>query len=135
MTKEARWSAVDLVENLSAIEQWRSTLSEKDRRRLVHPLSNVRRWRRSLAPKPEPDRAALAQAALDRFLACVHWAVLILIAKSNFVGIWTGRSEGFSPFRIRFTYAADYDAQVSHEAQFTLTLPLHDRNGTDRIRR
>ena len=36
--------AIELVENLPAIEQWRSTLSKKDRRRLAHPLSNVRRW-------------------------------------------------------------------------------------------
>ena len=57
MTKEARWSRV--------------TLPENEQRRLVHPLANLRRWRRSLAPKPEPDCVALAQAALDRFLACM----------------------------------------------------------------
>jgi hypothetical protein len=34
----------ELYENPPAIEQWRSTLSEKQRR-LVHPISNVRRWR------------------------------------------------------------------------------------------
>jgi hypothetical protein len=72
MSKEARWSAVDLVENLPAIEAWRSTLSEKECKRLVNPLSNCRKWRRSLEPKPEPDCVALAQAALDRFLACMH---------------------------------------------------------------
>src|SRR5215471_11649177 len=33
-------------------------------------------------------------------------AVLRLIASSNFVGCWTGRSDGFSPRRIRSTYAA-----------------------------
>jgi hypothetical protein len=37
-----------LHENAKAIEAWRATLPERQRRRLVHPLSNVRRWQASL---------------------------------------------------------------------------------------
>jgi hypothetical protein len=48
MHKSVRSVAIELHENISAIEVWRSTLSEKDRRRLVHPLSNVRRWRAAI---------------------------------------------------------------------------------------
>ena len=71
MNKEARWAAVDLVENLTAVERWLATLPERQRKSLIHPLSVMRRWRRSLTPKPEPDCVALAQAALDRFLSCM----------------------------------------------------------------
>jgi hypothetical protein len=31
--------------SVAAFEAWRATLPERQRRRLVHPLSNVRRWR------------------------------------------------------------------------------------------
>ena len=64
MNKEARWAAVDLVENLTAVEHWLATLPERQRKSLIHPLSVMRRWRRSLTPRPEPDCVALAQAAL-----------------------------------------------------------------------
>jgi hypothetical protein len=40
--------AIELHENATAIEAWRATLPEQRRKRLVHPLSNVRRWRASL---------------------------------------------------------------------------------------
>ncbi len=43
-----RFVAIEPHENIQAIEAWRATLSERDRRRLVHPPSNVRRWRASL---------------------------------------------------------------------------------------
>lgn len=45
MPKSVRSVAIELHENGKAIDEWRSTLSDKDRRRLIHPLSNVRRWR------------------------------------------------------------------------------------------
>jgi hypothetical protein len=48
MAKSARSVAIELHENANAIEAWRETLPEKQRKRLVHPLSNVRRWRASL---------------------------------------------------------------------------------------
>jgi hypothetical protein len=71
MNKEARWSAVDLVENLGAVEAWRNSLPAQQRKLLIHPLANLRRWRRSLTPKPEPDRVAQAEAAFARFIACI----------------------------------------------------------------
>jgi hypothetical protein len=49
LPKSTRSVAIELAENIEAIEQWRSTLPEKQRRRLVHPLSNVRRWRAATA--------------------------------------------------------------------------------------
>jgi hypothetical protein len=45
MAKSVRSVAVELHENATAIETWRATLPERQRKRLVHPLSNVRRWR------------------------------------------------------------------------------------------
>jgi hypothetical protein len=71
MNKEARWAAVDLVENLSAVEQWRATIPENERRRLINPLSNVRRWRRSLTSKAETDPLMKAQAAWRHFTCCM----------------------------------------------------------------
>ena len=49
MAKSVRSVAIELHENAAAIEVWRATLPEKQRRRLVHPLSNVRRWRAATA--------------------------------------------------------------------------------------
>ena len=72
MAPSVRSVAIDLHENVGAIEQWRSTLNEKDRRRLVHPLSNVRRWRQSLMQKPKPDAVKAAEIAWRRFVACVE---------------------------------------------------------------
>jgi len=45
MPKSTRSVAIELHENADAIEQWRMTLPERQRKRLIHPLSNVRRWR------------------------------------------------------------------------------------------
>ncbi len=45
MAKSVRSVAIELHENAKAIEAWRATLPERQRKRLVHPLSNVRRWR------------------------------------------------------------------------------------------
>jgi hypothetical protein len=50
MTKSVRSVAIELFENIAAIEAWRGTLRERQRRRLIHPLSNVRRWRASTQP-------------------------------------------------------------------------------------
>jgi hypothetical protein len=51
MPAPTRSVAIELHENAEAIEAWRSTLPERRRKRLVHPLSNVRAWRRSTAPR------------------------------------------------------------------------------------
>jgi hypothetical protein len=74
MQKSVRSVAIELAENIAAIEQWRSTLSEKDRRRLVHPLSNVRRWRASTTHngKSPADLERDAVAAWRRFRSCLQ---------------------------------------------------------------
>ena len=71
MPASVRSVAIELHENAKAIEAWRSTLSEKDRRRLVHPLSNVRRWRAATMPKAKPDAVTRAEKAWQHFMACV----------------------------------------------------------------
>ena len=50
MAKSLRSVAIELHENIHAIEQWRTTLTDKQRRRLQGPLQNVRRWRAETAP-------------------------------------------------------------------------------------
>jgi hypothetical protein len=74
MAKSVRSVAIELHENAKAIETWRATLPEKQRRRLVHPLSNVRRWRASLNHgngKCPRDFKRDAIAAWRRFVCCV----------------------------------------------------------------
>jgi hypothetical protein len=74
MPASTRSVAVELHENAEAIEQWRSTLPQKQRRRLVHPLSNVRRWRASTSHgdgRCPADLKRDAVAAWRRFVSCV----------------------------------------------------------------
>ena len=74
MPKSTRSVAIELHENAEAIEAWRATLPERQRRRLVHPLSNVRRWRQSTATH-EPVKKDLHRDALlhwRRFRACLE---------------------------------------------------------------
>ena len=72
--KSVRSVAIELAENIDAIEAWRSTLDERARRRLVHPLSNVRRWRASTAHngKSPTDLRRDAKAAWARFRSCLE---------------------------------------------------------------
>ncbi len=72
MPKSTRSVALELNENIAAIEAWRSTLTEKQRRRCVHPLSNVRRWRSATAQAKSIDAHRAATAAWRRFVACVE---------------------------------------------------------------
>lgn len=75
MPKGARSWALALNENLPAIEQWRQTLTERERQRLINPQSVVKRWQCATAqPKTNPgDNAAMAAAAAwRRFVACVE---------------------------------------------------------------
>jgi hypothetical protein len=74
MAKSVRSVAIELHENANAIEAWRATLSEKQRRRLVHPLSNVRRWRAATQSngKCPQNLKREAAAAWRRFVACVQ---------------------------------------------------------------
>jgi hypothetical protein len=67
--------ANELHENANAIEAWRATLPERQRKRLLHPLSNVRRWRAATVQgngkRPE-DLKREAAAAWRRFVSCVR---------------------------------------------------------------
>ena len=74
MPKSVRSVAIELYENIDAIETWRATLPERMRQRLVHPLSNVRRWRAATMPegKSLADLRREARAALKHFLTCLR---------------------------------------------------------------
>ena len=73
MPKSVRSVALELAERLPEIEAWRATLSERRRRRLIHPLSNVRRWKAATTygGKSPADYKMEAVAAWRKFLACV----------------------------------------------------------------
>jgi|SRR5947207_2477952 len=75
MPKATRSWTVALQENNAvAIEQWRSGLSERERKRLINPQSVVRRWQREtqtrINGKCPTDLKREAKAALKRFLWC-----------------------------------------------------------------
>jgi hypothetical protein len=74
MAKSVRSVAIELHENAKAIEAWRATLPERQRRRLIHPLSNVRRWRAATQHngKCPQDFKRDAVAAWRRFVICVE---------------------------------------------------------------
>jgi len=71
-TKSTRSVAIELHENANAIEAWRATLRERQRRRLVHPLSNVRRWRAATASPEDVDPHRDALKHWERFTACLR---------------------------------------------------------------
>jgi hypothetical protein len=48
MHNSVRNVALELHENIGAIEEWLATLPERGRRWLVHPIKVTRRWRQSL---------------------------------------------------------------------------------------
>jgi hypothetical protein len=72
MPKSTRSVAIELNENIAAITAWRATLSEKQQRRLVHPLSNVARWKRATTARKSPDIAEQATAAWQRCAALIE---------------------------------------------------------------
>jgi hypothetical protein len=74
MQKSVRSVALELYANIEAITAWRDGLPERQRKRLVHPLSNVRRWRASLNrnAKCRSDLKRDAMAAWRRFVSCVR---------------------------------------------------------------
>jgi hypothetical protein len=72
--KSVRSVSIELHENIEAITAWRATLSDKERQSLIHPLSNVRRWRAVTAHgngRCPQDLKREATAAWKRFLNCV----------------------------------------------------------------
>src|SRR5262252_5678696 len=75
MPKSTRSVAILLHENATAIEKWRATLPERQRRRLVHPLTNVRAWRASTVNgngKYLQDLKREAIRAWRRFVGCAR---------------------------------------------------------------
>ena len=75
MPAATRSVAVELHENAEAITAWRDTLPERQRKRLVHPLSVTRRWRASRAHgngKCPQDLRRDAKAAWQRFRSCLE---------------------------------------------------------------
>ncbi len=74
MPKSTRSVAVELHEHGAEITAWRQTLPERQRKRLVHPLSNVRRWRASTQcdGRCPQDIKRDAVAAWRKFLSCVQ---------------------------------------------------------------
>jgi hypothetical protein len=71
MPAATRSVAVELHEHAEQITAWRDTLPERQRKRLVHPLSVTRRWRASTARngKSPQDLKRDAVAAWTRFCA------------------------------------------------------------------
>ena len=128
MAKSVRSVAIELHENANAIEAWRATLPEKQRKRLIHPLSNVRRWRASLSHgtgKCPADLKRDAMAAWRRFVSCVR-----LLPADQAAPLWqvvqTGSAKsrrskgGFLPDTItkviepaRATYTGGYSPKTS----------------------
>ena len=75
MPAPTRSVAVELHEHAEAITSWRDGLPERQRQRLVHPLSVTRRWRASTAHgsgKSPQDLRRDAKAAWTCFCACLE---------------------------------------------------------------
>ena len=73
MQSSLRSVCIDLAENSDAITAWRNGLPERQRKRLVHPLSVTRRWLASTHAngKSPTDLRRDAKAALTHFRSCV----------------------------------------------------------------
>jgi hypothetical protein len=63
MAKSLRSVAIEMHENIHAIEQWRTTLTDKQRRRLRGPLQNVRRWKRETGQTQSKRTNAISSSA------------------------------------------------------------------------
>ena len=86
MPKSTRSVAIELHEHIAEITAWRATLPERQRRQLVHPTSNVRRWRAATTHgngKCPEDLKREAAAAWRRFLSCVN-----LLPPDQAVPLW-----------------------------------------------
>jgi hypothetical protein len=72
--KSTRLVAIEWHGNADAIDPWRATLPAKQRQRLIHPSSNVRRWRAATHAngKCPQDLKREAAAAWRRFVSCVQ---------------------------------------------------------------
>jgi hypothetical protein len=73
MRPSDRSHAIALHENLQAVERWRTTLSDKERRRLRTAQANVKKWTRQTATRTAPpDSVAKALAAWCHFRTCMQ---------------------------------------------------------------
>jgi hypothetical protein len=72
MPSPTRSACLKMYDHLPAIEQWRTGLSEKERRRLAGPLQNFRRWQAATAQPKTTDDVLKATTAWRRFVACVE---------------------------------------------------------------
>jgi hypothetical protein len=75
MQKSLRSVCIDLAENSDAITKWRDGLPERQRRRLIHPLSVTRRWRAATGQYQAQCSRDLkwdAQTAWRKFCACLQ---------------------------------------------------------------
>jgi hypothetical protein len=75
MQKSVRSVTLELHANIEAITAWRNGLPERQRKRLVHPLSVTRRWRASTTNgtgKCPADLKRDAMAAWRRFVSCIE---------------------------------------------------------------
>jgi hypothetical protein len=73
MAPSVRSVAIELHENAEAITSWRDKLPERQRKRLVHPLSVTRRWKAAMQAKEQAvTDTRKATAAWARFVAHVE---------------------------------------------------------------
>jgi hypothetical protein len=69
--KSIRTAALDLHENIAAIELWRATLPERKRKRMQGPWQNVQQWRAATQQPQAPcitDKVKAAEIAWRRLL-------------------------------------------------------------------
>src|SRR5262249_8248644 len=76
------------------------------RARRERPCSRAAEKRYELAPSHYSITSSAMASSVGGTLSPSAAAVLRLIANSNLVGCWIGRSPGFSPLRMRSTYDA-----------------------------
>src|SRR5207248_7045464 len=77
MEKSVRSVALELHSNIEAITEWRASLPERQRRRLVHPLSNVRGWRASTLNGNRKRSQDLKREAMRAWRRYVSFANLL----------------------------------------------------------
>lgn len=73
MRAPTRSVAIELAEHADEIAEWRNGLSERQRGRVIHPLSVTRRWRAATQAngKSATDLRRDALAGWRRFVSCV----------------------------------------------------------------
>jgi hypothetical protein len=74
MPASTRSVCIVLAEHESEITKWRDALPQRQRQRLIHPLSVIRRWKAATGQYPAQHLRDLkwdAQTAWQRFISCV----------------------------------------------------------------